>query len=114
MKSNFSFNIFKVTIFISIASGLWACNNQTKASGAAPDSKSSASSSELPLFEKLLGTWQNENGKSFERWTKTGDHTYHTAGFSVKGADTTWNEQANVYQENNNWVFEALVSNQND
>lgn len=114
MKSIPAFNILKITFFISVTAGLFACNNQSKTSDAASETKPSVSSSELPVFEKLLGTWQNESGKSFERWTKTGDHTYHTSGFSVKGADTTWNEQADVYQENNNWVFEALVSNQND
>ncbi len=66
------------------------------------------------IFDKLTGTWQSEDGKSFERWTKNNDGTYMTAGFSIKGNDTSWNEQGSVYKENNNWVFENRVKDQND
>lgn len=66
------------------------------------------------IFDKLGGTWQSEDGKSFERWTRIEDGTYRSAGFSVKGSDTSWHEQAIIYKENNSWVFENTVKRQND
>ncbi|MES2774972.1 MAG: DUF6265 family protein [Bacteroidota bacterium] len=66
------------------------------------------------VFEKLTGTWQSEDGKSFEQWTKNENGTYQSVAFSVKGNDTSWNEQAKTYPENNNWVFENTVKGQND
>ncbi len=54
------------------------------------------------------------DGKSFERWTKKDDGTYQSVAFSVKGNDTSWNEVANIYPENDQWVFENTVKGQND
>ena len=65
------------------------------------------------VFEKLVGIWANENGRSFEQWTKTKNGTYLSKVFSVKGTDTSWREEADVYPEGNNWVFENTVKNQN-
>jgi Domain of unknown function (DUF6265) len=66
------------------------------------------------VFDKLVGTWQSEDGKSFERWKKNDDGTFQSVAFSVKGSDTSWNEQANIYPENDKWVFENTVKGQND
>ena len=67
-----------------------------------------------PVFEKLVGTWKSENGRSFERWTRNSDGTYRSDVYSLKGTDTSWNEQAKIYPENSKWVFENTVKNQND
>jgi hypothetical protein len=66
------------------------------------------------VFDKLIGTWQNEDGKSFERWAKTSNENYSAVGFTIKGTDTSWNEQASIYQLNGNWVFEHKVQGQNE
>ena len=65
-------------------------------------------------FDKLLGIWKSEDGKSFEEWTKNEGGTYRSRGYSIKGTDTSWNEQANIYPESNNWIFENTVKGQND
>jgi hypothetical protein len=88
-----------------------ACNNS--------DGTTTAKDAAIPplqqlIFDKLTGTWQSEDGKSFERWTKNDNGTYQSAGFSVKAGDTSWNEQANIYRENDNWIFENTVKGQND
>jgi hypothetical protein len=66
------------------------------------------------VFDKLTGTWRTENGRSFERWTKNDDGTFRSVAFSVKGSDTSWNENAVIYPENDKWVFENTVRGQND
>jgi hypothetical protein len=117
---NYMKSISFSTIFILMTCGFVACNSQRKMSKATDaaaigsSARPSAQSAALPVFEKLLGTWQSEHGKNFERWTKTSDHSYHSSVFRVKGADTTWIEQANIYKANNNWVFDNKVSNQNN
>ncbi|MBL7744598.1 MAG: hypothetical protein JNN00_14100 [Chitinophagaceae bacterium] len=73
-----------------------------------------ARSSKALVFDKLLGTWQSEDHKNFERWMKNEDGTYRSVAFSIKGTDTSWNEQANIYPENDQWVFENTVKGQND
>lgn len=65
------------------------------------------------VFDKIVGLWQSDDGKSFERWTRDKDQ-YLTAGFSINGADTSWNEQGKVFQENGKWIFENMVNGQND
>ena len=67
-----------------------------------------------PVFEKLVGTWKNENGRSFERWTRSKDGHYRSDVYSLKGTDTSWNEKADIYAENGKWVFENTVKDQND
>jgi Domain of unknown function (DUF6265) len=66
------------------------------------------------VFDKLTGTWQSEDGKSFERWTKNDDGSFRSVTFSVKENDTSWNEQAYIYPEKDKWVFENIVKGQND
>ncbi len=87
------------------------CNTPGESSSVEKDV--SAPSSSL-LFDKLIGTWENEDGKSFERWTKNPDGTFNSKVFSVKEMDTSYNEEAIIYKENENWVFENRVKNQND
>jgi hypothetical protein len=96
-----------------------ACNNDTdkttgmEANKTDTTSKQSTTPATL-VFDKLVGLWQSENGKNFERWTKNDDGTFAAAAFSVKGKDTSWNEQARIYKEGDNWVFENTVKGQND
>lgn len=66
------------------------------------------------VFDKLIGTWKSTDGNSFETWVKNNDGTYQSKAYSIKGADTSWNEQARIYSENNNWIFENTVKGQND
>jgi hypothetical protein len=92
-----------------------ACNNNSSKPTEEATAKADSNTTVTQLvFDKLVGTWQNEDGKGFERWTKNEDGTYKSVGFSVKGTDTSWNEQANIYPENNNWVFDNLVKGQNN
>lgn len=66
------------------------------------------------VFDKLVGLWKNPEADNFELWIKNSDGTYQSKGFSVKGTDTSWNEQASIYSEKGNWVFENTVKGQND
>ncbi len=92
-----------------------ACNNETKNAENTDNNKSGpAAPAQQLVFDKLVGTWQSEDGKSFERWAKNEDNTYRSVAFSVKGKDTSWNEQARIYPENDTWVFENNEKGQND
>ena len=93
-----------------------ACNNQ-QAENAGPVNDSSSTVTITPLenvFDKLLGTWQNTGDKSFERWTKNEDSSYHVVVFDVKGTDTTFKEDNKVYLDGGKWVSANKVSGQND
>jgi hypothetical protein len=94
---------------------LIACNsekNNTENSKTA-DGTNETSAKQL-VFDKLSGTWLSEDGKSFERWTKNYDGTFRSVVFSVRGKDTSWHEQANIYPEKDKWIFENKVKGQND
>lgn len=65
------------------------------------------------VFDKLVGTWQNDAEVSFERWTRQPDGSYISVVFSIKGADTSWNERAIIYSESDHWIFENAVKDQN-
>ena len=109
-------NYLPVFTFIAITSMLHiaACNeNKDSAEHAAETTAASPETKEL-VFDKLVGTWKSEDGKSFEQWTKNANGTYRSRAYSVKGTDTSWNEQANIYRENDNWIFENTVKGQND
>jgi len=100
-----------ICIFYLIVSTL-ACSNP---GGSTTEKKDTSAPPPQPLiFDKLTGVWQSEDGKSFERWTKNDNGSYRSVGFSIKGNDTSWNEQANIYRENGNWIFENTVKGQND
>lgn len=89
----------------------YACNNSDSSKEKTEPAEKTAVA---PLvFDQIVGTWQSEDGKSFERWTKN-NSSYQTAGFTVKESDTVWNEQGSVYKENETWIFENKVHNQNE
>jgi hypothetical protein len=101
-----------MTIFITAI--LIACNNEKQ-----NDTKETneAGATVIPatdlVFDQLVGLWQAEDGKSFEKWIKQDDGRFRSVAFSVKGIDTSWNEQADIYPENGHWVFENTVKGQN-
>jgi hypothetical protein len=102
-----------LTFIAFLSTGIMACNNNSEKKEE-PAAVSSTVDQPSLVFDKLVGTWQSEDGKSFERWTKNTNGSFRTAGFSVKGSDTSWNEQGNVYSENDHWIFENTVKGQND
>jgi hypothetical protein len=95
---------------------LSACNSndKTATTETTGETKDTTAPAKPIVFDKLVGTWKKEDGKSFERWTRNDDGTYRAVAFSVTGTDTSWDENARIYPENNNWVFENTVRGQND
>ena len=91
-----------------------SCNSNSGKRNDNTDSPVLPVSTKQLVFDKLVGTWQSEDGKSFERWRKNDDGTYRSNVFSVKGTDTSWNEQANIYPDGDKWIFENMVKWQND
>lgn len=92
--------------------GLVACSsNEAKTENPAADA---VTHDKTFVLDKLLGTWQGEDGKSFERWTKETNERYHSFVYSLNGKDTVVNERAVIYKEGAQWVFENQVSGQND
>lgn len=112
MKANQLPNIMRsryIPILIVIT---FACNNS---GGSTTQKEDIPAPAQQPLiFDKLTGVWKNEDGKSFERWTKNDNGSYRSVGFSIEGNDTSWNEQADIYQENGKWIFENIVKGQNE
>jgi hypothetical protein len=107
----------KFVFLLFFSSILFSCNNENKkkTETTANDSDSSGVAENKQLvFDKLVGTWKSEDGKSFERWIKNADGTFQSAVYSVKEKDTTWNEQAKIYMETDKWVYENTVSGQNN
>ncbi len=98
-----------ISFFILI---IIACNN-SDGSTTVKKEKLAPSPQQL-VFDKLTGTWQSDDGKSFERWTKNKNGSYRSVGFSIKRNDTSWNEQADIYREKGNWIFENTVKGQNN
>ncbi|HEY6504183.1 MAG TPA: DUF6265 family protein [Chitinophagaceae bacterium] len=104
--------VFILVITVSIA----ACNNESNntVDDAGSKTDTAAVAGKQLVFDKIAGTWQSEDGKSFERWIKNEDGSFQTTVFSIKGADTSWIESGKVYPENGQWVFENTVKDQND
>jgi len=113
MRSNQRYLSFILSFILF--NGILGCNNQAgKTSAAVAETTAMQPSTGDAVFNKLVGTWQSEDGKSFERWTKNDNGTFSSVAFSIKGADTSWNEQASIFPENDKWVFENKVKGQND
>src|SRR5687767_949512 len=87
-----------------------ACNNNNETNVAKSIETTAVTPSKQIIFDRLVGTWQNTDGKSFERWIKNEDGSFNAAAYILKGKDTVWNERASIYKSNSNWVFENLVS----
>lgn len=110
----------RILLFIIISSATlspMSCNSENKPAEPVVTAVEQPASTEIkgiPVLDKLVGTWQSKNGKNFETWTKAGNGNYAAAAYSVRGKDTSWNEQASIYPKDNNWVFENTVRGQND
>lgn len=101
----------RFTIVVVLATSLTgSCDTEKNTTS----ENASTGAAEQTLFEGLTGTWQHSNGKSFERWTHESVGRYRAVVFSVNGSDTSWNEQADIYNEQGRWVFENTVQGQND
>src|SRR5258705_6129135 len=99
---------YSIVIAFVLVAIIAACNSPESKSGEVPKA------SQPLVFVKMIGTWQGEDGRSFERWTKKDDGNLQSVAFSVKGSDTSWNEQARIYPENDKWIFENTVKGQNE
>jgi hypothetical protein len=85
---------YRIFIICLLSFTLYNCNDQT---GGSSETKTDSATvkqtiSHPPVFEKLLGTWQLEDGKTYERWKRNQDGTYRSDVYKLKGADTSWNE----------------------
>ncbi len=98
-----------ILLFIVIA-----CNGKEEKGADDLNTKEEKNPSTASVFDKLLGTWANENGKSFERWTKNEDGTYRSVVFIIKGNDTVYTDQIIVSRENDKWISENTVVGQNE
>jgi hypothetical protein len=108
---------YRISIITLLSIFLYNCNDQNASTtNTNADSATVAEKPAFPppVFEKLLGTWQSENGKNFEQWKKNGDGTYQSDVYSLIGKDTSWKEQAHIYAENAKWIFENRVKDQNE
>jgi hypothetical protein len=110
MRSDNAFLNFGWVMIFSFSLIAFACSN----SNSPNNPETTPTPSKALVFDKLAGTWQSEDGKSFERWSKKEDGTFQSVAFSIKGSDPSWNENATIYTENNKWIFENKVKGQND
>lgn len=102
----------KVILLFSALGLFSACGNN--ANNKTSDNLSQEKLEELILFDRIIGLWKNEDGKSLERWTKNVDGSYLSVGFRVKDADTVYTERVYVHRENDQWISENTVLEQND
>ncbi|HET6768679.1 MAG TPA: hypothetical protein VFH08_14805 [Chitinophagaceae bacterium] len=91
-----------------------ACNDTTGGAEKTTEAVAAPTETKELVLDKLVGLWKSEDGMSFEQWDKNADSTYQTRAYSIKGLDTSWNEQASIYPKNDSWIFENTVKGQND
>ena len=103
-------SLFGLLLIINVV----ACNDTRSGSEKTTEAITADSETKELVFDKLVGLWESEDGGSFEQWNKNPDGTYQSRAYSKKGADTSWNEQAYIYPENDNWIFENTVKGQNE
>ena len=106
----------KISMLTLVVIFCFACGesgNSTKTENQ-PAKDSSSEQSQTLVFDKLLGTWKNEDGKSFERWTKNSSGAYNVNAFRLQGRDTIYTEEISVYKENDKWISENKVLGQNE
>ncbi|HLG40470.1 MAG TPA: hypothetical protein VI461_12410, partial [Chitinophagaceae bacterium] len=105
---------FKSTVIAFIVISMTSCSNEKNDASESKEESNNTTQARQTVFDKLVGSWQSEDGKSFEQWTKKDDGTFRSVAFSVKGSDTSWNENAKIYPENDKWIFENKVNGQNE
>lgn len=89
-----------------------SCSTNTDETTTTTQSTASVKAQSL-VFDKLVGTWQSEDGKTFERWNRNSDGTYTSVVYLLNGEDTTFQERAKIYEDHEKWIFENMVSGQN-
>jgi hypothetical protein len=57
------------------------------------------------IFSTLTGTWQRSNGRTHEKWEQKPDGSFFSVMYSVRGADTTIQEEVTTTREGNRWVY---------
>ena len=57
------------------------------------------------IFSKLTGTWQRSNGRTHEKWEQKPDGSFFSVMYSVRGADTTIQEEVTTTREGKRWVY---------
>ncbi len=110
----YKINNMKSILTLGLLIIITSCNDEKNEQENSAELTPSNNESKQLVFDKLVGLWKNTEADNFEQWIKNSDGSYQSKGFSVKGTDTSWNEQAKIYAENNNWVFENTVKGQND
>ena len=103
-------SLFGSMLIISVV----ACNDAGSGAEKTNEAISAKNETKGLVLDKLVGLWKSEDSRSFEQWDKNSDSTYRSRAYSIKGADTSWNEQANIYPENDSWIFENTVNGQNN
>lgn len=97
----------KLAIVTSCFIALLACNNEQTAAPAETVAPPAS-------YDWLLGNWQRTNDTegrlTFENWTKLNDSTYLSHGFTLKGADTVWQEYVRLSPQNNTWLFSVKMN----
>lgn len=99
----------KIIYLVLAMNLLTACGNQSS-----DNSSQNKKEDQTLIFDNLVGLWKNEDGKSYERWTKNADGSYLSVGFQIKNGDTQYAERVHVHRENDKWVSENSVTGQND
>ncbi len=91
-----------------------ACNDTGGGAEETTEANKADNETKELVFDKLVGLWKSEDSGSFEQWDKNTDGSYQCRAYSIKGVDTSWNEKADIYPENDNWIFESTIKGQND
>lgn len=104
----------KLLIGFLLTINIVACNDTGNSEEKTTEAITANNKPKELVFDKLVGLWKSEDSRSCELWIKNADGTYQSRAYSIKGVDTSWNEQANIFPENDNWIFENTVKGQND
>ncbi len=102
----------RLILLLSALSLFSAC--ESNSTNKPSDNPSQEKLEQVILFDRLIGLWKNEDGKSYERWTKNADGSYLSVGFQVKNADTVYTERVYIHRKNGQWISENTVPEQND
>lgn len=65
------------------------------------------------VFDLLVGTWKNDDGKNFEEWKMVENGNYQFSVYSLKDTGTLVKEEAIVYRQNDQWIFNTLINMRN-
>lgn len=64
-------------------------------------------------FDWLVGNWMRTNEEpgmaTHENWKKVNDSTYSAHSYTLKGADTLWQETTTLLPDKGGWYFKVSV-----